>query len=113
MKIIYKNETQIFKNGETCKAIEYPLGEKDIDNAIIEITGRYPEKGRATNLECKELAYIIKGFGSVFIEEKEINIEEGDLILIENNEKFFWDGNLTLLISCSPAWSHEQYKNLE
>ncbi len=113
MKIIHKNQTKIFKNSEACTAIEYPLGDKDINGAVIELNGRYPDKGRAMNLECKEMAYIIKGFGRVAVENKEIKLSEGDLVLIEPGEKFFWEGNMRIFMPCAPAWNHEQYKEVE
>lgn len=46
MKVIHKNQTKEFKNSEFCTAIEYPLGDKDINCAVIELNGRYPDKGR-------------------------------------------------------------------
>ncbi|MFA5207876.1 MAG: cupin domain-containing protein [Candidatus Paceibacterota bacterium] len=113
MKIIHKNQTEKFKNGDNCTAIEYPMGDKDINGAIVELTGRYPTKGRVVNLGCKELAYIIKGSGKVVVEDKEINLEEGDLVLIEAGEKYFWDGNLTVFLPCAPAWNPEQYREVE
>lgn len=60
MKIVYQKETKKFKNSKVCTAIEYPMGDKDINGAVIKLTGRYPDKGRVVNLKCKELSYIIK-----------------------------------------------------
>jgi len=113
MKIVYKNQAERFENGKNCIAFEYNTENKDINDALIEVSGRYPEKGSVVNLECKELVYVVKGSGKVIVNEKEISLNEGDIILIESNEKFFWDGQFTLLISCSPAWNHEQYKSLD
>lgn len=113
MRIIYKNQTKVFKNSDACTAIEYPLDDKDINGAVIELNGRYPIKGRAMNLECKEMAYVIKGSGKVAVEGKEIKLNEGDLVLINPGEKFFWEGNLTMFMPCTPAWNHEQYKEVE
>jgi len=113
MKFISNNQTKVIKNSENCLAIEYPAGDKDINGAVIELTGRYPIKGRIVNLKCKELAYVLKGSGKIVIEDKEINLKEGDLILIEPNEKYFWDGILTLFVSCAPAWYPEQRKEVE
>ncbi len=39
MKFISKNQTKTFKNSDTCTAIEYPLGDKDINGAVIELNG--------------------------------------------------------------------------
>lgn len=113
MKIIHKNQTKIIKNSNECTAIEYPLGDKDINGAIIEIKGRYPAKGRTVNLKCKEISYVIKGSGKVGIEGKETEISEGGLILIEPGEKFFWEGDLTMFMPCTPAWYPEQHKEVE
>ncbi|MDO8663406.1 MAG: cupin domain-containing protein [Candidatus Wildermuthbacteria bacterium] len=113
MKVVYKNQTKEFKNSDKCTAIEYPLGDKDINGAVIELTGRYPGKGRVINLRCKELAYVIKGSGKVVVEGKEVKLQEGDLILIEPGEKFFWEGNMTMFMPCTPAWYPEQHKEVE
>lgn len=113
MKFISKDQTKIFKNSEACAAIEYPLGDKDINGAVIELNGRYPDKGRAMNFECKEMAYIIKGSGKVVVEGKEMKLNEGDLVLIEAGEKFFWEGNMRIFMPCAPAWRAEQYKEVE
>jgi mannose-6-phosphate isomerase-like protein (cupin superfamily) len=112
MKIIHKNETKIFKNNDVCTAIEYPLGDKDINGAIIELNGRYPDKGNVANEICKELAYVIKGSGKVVVEGKETKLNEGDLVLIEPGEKYFWQGDMTLFVPCTPAWYPEQHKEI-
>ncbi|MBU3924679.1 cupin domain-containing protein [Patescibacteria group bacterium] len=113
MKIIRKNQTKIFKNSEACVAIDYWTDDKDINGAVIELNGRYPDKGRVMNLECKEMAYVIKGSGKVSIEGVETEINKGSLILIEPGEKFFWEGNMTMFMPCAPAWYPEQYKEVE
>lgn len=110
MKIARKNQTKVFKNSAICIAIEYPMGDKDINGAVIKLKGRYPEKGRVVNLECKEMAYVIEGFGKVEVEGKIIELNEGDLILVDPGEKFFWEGDLTMFISCTPAWHPRQHK---
>lgn len=113
MKIIHKNQTKIFKNSEACTAIEYSLGDKDINGAVIELNGRYPDKGRAVNLECKEMAYVIKGSGRLVVEGKETKFKEGDLVLINPGEKFFWEGNMEIFMPCTPAWYPQQHKEVE
>lgn len=109
MKIVRKNQT----NSAGCVAIEYPLGDKDINGSVIELSGREPDQGRIVNLLCKELAYIITGSGKITINDKEINLEAGDLILIEPGEKFFWEGKMTMFMPCAPAWYTDQYKKVE
>jgi len=113
MKIIYKEQTKKIQNSKDCIAIEYPLEDKNINGAIIELAGREPDEGRVMNTECKELAYIINGSGRVIIDNKIINLKQGDLILIEPGEKFFWEGNMTMFMPCAPAWRPDQYKKVE
>ncbi len=113
MKIVRKNETKSFKNSEVCTAIEYPIDDKDINGAVIELSGRYPDKGRTMNEISKEMAYVIKGSGRVVVEGVETHLDEGDLVLIDPGEKFFWEGNMTLFMPCTPAWSPDQHKQVE
>ena len=113
MKIIHKNQTEKFKNSDVCTAIEYPLGDKDINGAIVELSGRYPDEGRVVNLKCKELAYIIEGSGRVVVEGEEAMLNKGDLILIEAGEKYFWEGDLKMFVPCTPAWYPEQHKEVK
>ncbi len=89
------------------------MEDKDINGAVIKLSGRYPDKGRAVNLICKEMAYIIKGFGRIVVEGEEMKLEEGDLVLIDKGEKFFWEGNMKIFMPCVPAWHPEQHKEVE
>ena len=113
MKIIHRHQTKKFQNSDSCTAIEYPLGDKDINGAVIELNGRYPENGRVVNSKCKELAFIIEGQGKLVIEGQEAELGQGDLVLIEPGEKYFWQGNLKMFIPCTPAWYPEQHLEME
>lgn len=110
MKIIRKNETKKFQNSADCIAIEYPLGDKDINGSVIRLNGRYPETGTAHNTLCKEMAHIIRGEGKIVIEGDETIVTEGDVILIDPTERYHWEGNLEMFVSCTPAWTPEQHK---
>ena len=110
MKIIKREQTQEFKNGNTCIAYEYQIKDPDINIALVKIIGRYPEKGYAANEICKEIACVIEGEGKVVVEQKEILIKTGDVIFLEPKEKFYWEGNLTTAMVCTPAWAPEQHK---
>lgn len=112
MKIVYKNKARKFKNSPVCTAIEYPLNDKDISGAVIELKGRYPTSGRVVNLKCKELAYVISGSGEVGINSKVTKIAQGDVILIKSGERFYWQGNLTMFMPCVPAFDHRQHKEV-
>jgi len=112
MKVIYKNQAKKFKKSDVCAAIEYPLGDKDINGALIELSGRYPDIGRVVNLKCKELAYVINGSGKLVVDAKKVELKRGDIVLIDAGEKYFWDGKMTIFTSCVPAWYLKQHKNV-
>ena len=85
--------------------------DKDIDLGIAIISGRYPDDGYGVNLISKELIYVIEGSGTINFENEKIEFSEGDSILIEPNEKYYYDTEYCKIsMSCTPAWSIEQHK---
>src|SRR5690242_2165240 len=113
MNIVRKEDAVIYKNNDRCVITEYPMDDKDINGAVIKILGRYPEHGRVVNMKCKEMAYMIEGTGMAVIEGKEIMFQQGDVLLVEPGEKFFWEGHFTMFVPCAPAWYSEQHKEVE
>ncbi len=109
MKIIKKENSE--KNSfENIKSTEYPIGNQDINIAVIELNGRYPKSGLVYNKLSKELIYINKGAGTLNFNNNDIfQLNNGDVVLIEPNEKYFWNGNAELIIVCHPAWNKEQH----
>ena len=112
MKIVKKNEAVKIKNADTSHLLEYSIGldDKDIDCAINIITGRYPEKGYAENQKVKELVYVLEGKGTLNKRDETISFEEGDVLLIDKEELYYWDGNCKIIMVCTPAWYKEQCK---
>jgi mannose-6-phosphate isomerase-like protein (cupin superfamily) len=113
MKIVKKNETKEFKNSDQCIVTEYPLNDKDINGAIAKINGRYPDKNLVVNTKCKELALVLNGSGKVIIEGKEFQFGAGDVILIEPNERYYWEGNFEIFMPCTLAWYPEQHQEVK
>jgi len=111
--IIKKSERKEFKNSPVCTAYEYSFDDKDINVAFIEIKGRYPEKGRVTNKVCKEIVFVTKGKGKIEIDRKELLISEGDSVFIQPNQKYFFEGKLSITASCHPTWYPEQHIECE
>lgn len=111
MKIAYKNEIKQRKNSDICKVTEYPTFDSDLDFAIVTVSGRYPDNNkRAVNLVCKEIVYVQNGSGKLCVNDKEYSLNAGDLVLVEAGEKFYWDGHMTLHISCHPTFTVEQHQ---
>jgi len=111
-QVLHKNQSQKHANAPTCRVHEYPLGDANINGAVAELNGRYPEQDRVTNTVCKELAYVINGSGKVVVEGKEVLLNQGDMVLIQAGEKYYWEGQMTLFLSCTPAWYPEQHKQI-
>lgn len=110
MKISFKNQATEIKNNEDCLVTINTINDDMIDFAIIKISGRYPSTHCAVNLISKELAYIQEGNGKIFIEGKEYQLNVGDSILIEPGEKFYWEGDMKLFVTCQPAWKPDQHQ---
>lgn len=111
MKYINLENSVKFENSSKCTVNEYFFEDPDIDLCMTEITGRYPDSDYCLNEKCKELIYIIKGNGTIYFENDSINYTEGDGIIIDKNEKYYWDSKYTKAIMvCNPPFSKEQYK---
>lgn len=110
MKLSKKHQAIEKKNSDFCAVTEHPINDQMIDFAIAKISGRYPDTQRVSNLVCKEIVYIQEGNGKVVVDGNEHLINAGDVILIEAGEKYYWEGNMQLLISCTPAFTIEQHQ---
>ena len=111
MQFIKKSNAVKGANSDKCKTLEYSFKDKDMDLGIETITGRYPENGFCVNTISKELIYVLDGNGKLYFENNCIEFEEGDSILINSNEKYYWDSTYCIVsMTCTPAWNEEQHK---
>jgi mannose-6-phosphate isomerase-like protein (cupin superfamily) len=113
MEFIKKEDAVRFENSPVCIATEYKFsGEEDMNIASITLDGRYPEKGHALNTVSKELVYIKSGQGMLATITRRVHLSTGDVVLIQPNEQYYFEGTLELIISSSPTWHPEQYRNI-
>lgn len=110
MNVIKKKCASEHSNASTCAAHEYDTGTPDINIARVEVNGRYPENGTAANTNVTELAYVAAGSGVLCCEKVCSELSEGDVVSIAPGEHVYWEGQLTLVMACSPAWYPEQYE---
>jgi mannose-6-phosphate isomerase-like protein (cupin superfamily) len=110
MKFVSKSQAVEFRNSDTCVAFEYQLNDPDINGAVIRLSGRYPGQGFAVNEISKELVYVIKGQGTLTVGETSTRLSEGDMALLMPGEKYFFDGELVMMMPCAPAWTPQQHK---
>lgn len=104
-----------FYSGDGYSGFDYPSSDKDINFAVIKISSRSPKKGFQVNTSCKELLYILNGNGILYMkdngEKKEFN--QGDVIIINKNECYAFDGHFEAAVPCTPAWNSEQHKYID
>jgi len=62
------------------------------------------------NEKSKELVYVIEGNGRIIQTNKEITIQIGDVILLNHNEKFAWEGNMKIFMVTVPKFDPQQHK---
>lgn len=111
MQMIKKNNAIKSANSDKCKTLEYSFNDKNIDLGIATITGRYPENGYCVNTISKELIYVLDGNGKLCFENNFVEFGKGDSILINSNEKYYWDSTFCVVtMACTPAWNEEQHK---
>lgn len=109
MQISFKHQAVETKNSEFCIVTKPLIEDETMDFVTVKITGRYPHEKQAINQKCKEIIYVHEGSGKLVVDGKEHFFNAGDVILLEAGEKFYWEGNMSLFISCRPAWSKEQH----
>lgn len=111
MELIKLENAITGKNSDKCKTLEYSFLNKKIDLGIATITGRFPDRGYALNEISEELVYVLEGTGTIYFEDKEVRFNKGDAILIEPNDKYYYETEYCVLsLSCTPAWSPNQHK---
>ena len=101
---------QPFTNSDTCHGVAFAAN-APLDLAEIEISGRYPERGWARNLESHEMVRVLRGAGSLTLRDGEvIALAEGDTVHVPAGDWFAWNGDMTVLMACSPAFDSKQYE---
>ena len=104
-------EGAAFKNSETCKGVAFSTDDARLDMAEIEINGRYPETGWALNHEVHEMVRVVRGIGTLALRNRmELELREGDVVHVPAGQQFAWEGDITILMACSPPFTPEQYE---
>lgn len=109
MKHVLKSQAVERKNSDACSILQHGIDDAHLNLAIVTLAGRYPDAKCVVNERCKELVYVQLGSGEVSVNGKVYALNAGDMVLIEAGEKYYWQGTMQLLVSCSPAWSADQH----
>ena len=111
--IVSKADTaQPFENSPVCKGISYGGTGDDIDGALINVNGRYPDSGFLVNEVSKELVYITAGTGRLLSREDKKSFGAGDVIFIDNREEFAWEGAFEGFFATTPRFDPAQHKEV-
>lgn len=89
---------------------EYLMNELGISGAVAKISGRYPQHGFAINEISKELVYVLSGNGKIITPTKTIEFSHGDVIFIDKQEKFAWQGEFRIFMVTAPKLNPNQHK---
>ena len=109
MQIVKHTESRKVSLAPTVTVWEYDTKDKKISGAVAYIAGRYPLVGFAIN-GFKELVFVISGNGFVVTPKGRKEIDVGDEILLDTNEKYAWEGNMTLFMATTPKFDPKKHK---
>ncbi len=110
MKIWQKGTGYHFRNSDVCDGEAFVADDSPIDIAPIKISGRYPEKGFLYNERSYETAYVVEGTGSIETYEGKTQLSPGDAVHFAPNERTAWDGDMLIVIACSPQFDKTQHR---
>lgn len=111
MKVWNKGDGFQFENSKECFGESFDVKDAPLNMSVINIDGRYPNKGFAYNEDAHEMAYVVSGSGEVVLESGESEqIEVGSVVYLKNMEKFAWRGKMVLIMPCSPSFESEKHK---
>lgn len=99
-------------SGDGYSGMDYNTEDQDINFVVIKLNGRIPKTGYQVNTNCKALYYILKGSGVLYNKKnvQEIKFSQGDVIVIDKEECYAFEGDFEAAVSNTPAWTIEQHK---
>ncbi len=106
------NTAEAFENSPECNGISFGSLNDEIDMAVIEVNGRYPSEGFLVNEICKEAVYVLSGGGKLIGTETSLDFTAGDVLYVDSEEKFAWQGDFKAVFSLTPAFSPFQHKEV-
>jgi mannose-6-phosphate isomerase class I len=93
---------------------EYDMHNTVMNGATATIKGRYPERGFVVNRKVDEIVYVLEGCGTLtFSTGQKISYSKGDVIFVEKEEKYAWDGDMRLFMVCTPPFDPAQHDEVE
>ncbi len=106
MQIVKQQEIVVHDAHGNSKVYEYYMQDKKIDLCVVNVNGRVPEKGQLVNSEYTCVCYVLDGEGEFCGQA----ISKGDAFNILSAEKYWFDGNFSMVMSGTPAFDPGQNK---
>lgn len=113
IELIKLKNTNKVANSEKCIAYEYLFGSENTSVALIEMKGRYPDKGFARNKTFEEIIFVLNGKGRITIDDKSYNLTKNDSVMLKPNKKYYYEGDMKVLTFTSPAFKVENHEILD
>ncbi|MCB1559278.1 MAG: hypothetical protein KDJ50_10185 [Alphaproteobacteria bacterium] len=113
MDIVKFAEKETLSPSSSAIIHEYHTKDTEISGGVAEINGRYPLNGYVINKTVKELVYVLSGDGVIITPEKSQAISVGDVIFVDFEEKFAWEGQMTLFMATAPSFDPQQHIEVE
>lgn len=112
MEYVKYESAEVYAKSPTCSVYEYYMQNGEMNIGVAEITHRYPDEGYAINHKCSLMGYILKGTGKLVAETGEVELSEGDVVYIPHGEKYYWEGNMKVVVPATPAWYPQQHETI-
>ncbi|MDD3181611.1 MAG: hypothetical protein PHD48_02250 [Alphaproteobacteria bacterium] len=113
MQIVRENEKRTIRPLRAVTIHEYDTHNADLSGATAEIKGRYPERGYVMNKVCKELVFIMEGGGKLIMPSGETMFAKGDILFLDINEKYAWEGDMVLFMATTPLFDPAQHVEVD
>jgi mannose-6-phosphate isomerase-like protein (cupin superfamily) len=112
--MLIKSQEATVKFMPGCTVHEFPFPSTNLGIAQVNMTGRYPETGKAMNTVCDMIYYITSGTGIIHTEKGIFEVKKGDSYFFDKNTWYWIEANnLEVCLTTAPNWYFEQYKILE
>jgi hypothetical protein len=103
---------RVIEAAPTCTVSELGFSGSQ-DAAIATISGRYPETGFVLNRESDMIIRVTLGIGSIATRDSSEQVGVGDVLFIDKQTPYFYEGDFEVLMISSPAWSPDQYEHVD
>lgn len=113
MIVVNASQRREHRAADSVCVYEYDMPDPDLGGAVAVISGRYPQTGFVQNLKVKQLAYVLSGSGQMLTPGLARPLAAGDMVFIDVEESFAWDGAMELFLANAPRFDPAQYRQVD